>query len=180
MIRSIAAKTKASGNYIQSADGNTVSDEEFSKYNEAAAELSNNMIFYVDESGTVADMKQTIMNFALQRNLKERETGLVVTIDHIILTKGRESDTEKKIIDDLYKMLLEVKKTLSASGIRCLFICISQLNRDIESTERKKPSLQYPIASDLFAASSVYHASDYVLITHNPSTIPGLTTYGPA
>ena len=179
VIRSIAAKTKVSSAHIQSAEGNTVTDEEIDTYIKTAESLAEYPIYYVDESGTVADMRNTIVNFVLQRDLKEREVSLVITIDHITLTKGRDSDMEKKVIDELYKMLLDMKRLLMAQGIRCLFICLSQLNRDIQSVERKKPAYHYPTSNDLFGASSIYQGSDYVLITHNPSTISGIQSYGP-
>lgn len=179
IIRSIAGKTQTSTSYLQSADNNTLTEEELKKYESIASEIANYPIFYVEDSGTPTDMKNTILNFANQRDLKERDVGLVVTIDHVTLTKGKDSDAEKRVIDELYKIIVDLKKKFSSEGIKCLFILLSQLNREIMSVERKKATLHYPVSSDLFGASSIYQGSDYVLITHNPSVISGISAYGP-
>jgi replicative DNA helicase len=179
ILRSLSGNTGLSSEVIQSSNGKELSDEDLKLLKIESANIIEYPIYYVDSSGTVPEMQNTIFNFILQRDFKEEKKSLIVTIDHVILTKGNTNDAEKKIIDDLYKMLLDTKKRLTEQGIRCLFICVSQLNRDIESVDRKKPSLNYPTQSDLFGASSVYHASDYVLISHNPSTLSGLERYGP-
>lgn len=58
---------------------------------------------------------------------------------------------------------------------------LSQLNRDIESKDRvTNPLLHYPIKNDIFAASSVFYCSDYVLVSHKPSIVNGIDQfYGP-
>lgn len=178
VIRNLSSKLHKTGAYLQSADNNTITDNEMLTIKKIGTSIKKLPIWYVDVPGTVEEMKNTIISFAQNHKLKENDKGLVVTVDYITLTKGRQSDSEKKIVDDLYKMFMEVKKLFASEGIRILIIAISQLNRDIDSTERKDPKLHYPTQNDIFAASSVYHNSDYVLISHNPSTIEGINWYG--
>ncbi len=37
--------------------------------------------------------------------------------------------------------------------------------------------MHYPSRNDLFGASSVFHTSDYVLISHRPATVIGMGDY---
>jgi hypothetical protein len=138
-------------------------------------------LFFVDRVGSVREIIQTIMGFANNRGLKENGKGLVVTIDHILLTKGKTGEGEKAKIDDLSHSLVELKKYFSSVGIKVIFIMLSQLNRDISEKERvSNPKLHYPTMNDLFAASSVYQCSDYVLVTQIPAKISGIGLfYGP-
>ncbi len=154
------------------------------KYNEvlaAAEKLANEHSYYVDNTGTVEQVKQTIMEFVRDQNLTERGLGIIVTIDHVLLTKGKQGDSEKAIVDDLMTTLVELKKYYASIGQRCLFICLSQLNRDLEHIDRiSTPALHYPNRNDIFASSAVYTCSDYVLITHKPAALVGLGAfYGP-
>jgi replicative DNA helicase len=128
--------------------------------------------------GTVDEMQSTIYNFIESREVKERNVSVVITIDHIILTKGNQNEQEKSILDNLYRMLNRLKKQFASEGIKVLFVALSQLNRDIESAERRNPKYHYPTRNDIFGASSVYNGSDYVMISHNPSTIDGIESYG--
>ena len=63
--------------------------------------------------------------------------------------------------------------------IKCMIIVLSQLNRNLESSERlSNPLLHYPMKKDIFGSDAVFHGSDYVLITHKPFML-NLQTYGP-
>jgi replicative DNA helicase len=128
--------------------------------------------------GTVDEMESTILNFIESRDVSTRKVDVVVTIDHIILTKGYQNEQERSILDNLYRMLNKLKKQFAANNINVLFIALSQLNRDIESTERRNPKYHYPTRNDIFGASSVYNGSDYVMISHCPSSMDGMQSYG--
>lgn len=137
-------------------------------------------IYFVDNVGTVQDIKDTILEFSMTK-CKPENKNLIVTLDHLLLTKGKRGDDEKDIIDDLMRTFVELKKFISSLGIKCLFVTLSQLNRDIESSTRVLSNeLHYPNKTDLFAASSTYYCSDYVIIAHRPAAIPGIVRrYGP-
>ena len=113
-----------------------------------------------------------------EKELINSDKALIVTLDHLLLLKGED---EKSSIDTFMKGLIEVKLDLAEKGIKALFIVLDQLNRDIERPERMmNPALHYPTKNDIFAASSVYYSSDYVLIVHKPALLDGITTeYGP-
>ena len=57
-------------------------------------------------------------------------------------------------------------------GGNIFFIVISQMNRDIKSSDRIKiPNMQRPMTSDLFQSSTVEHCADYIIVAHNPSKL---------
>lgn len=139
-------------------------------------------ISIVDHPGTVSNVKDTIISYCNTNRLKQNKKGLVITLDHTLLIKADEREDEKSKIDNLYHTLVALKKYLSSIGVKVIFIMLHQLNRNIESIERvTNPKLHYPNKTDLFAASSVYYSSDYVLIIHRPCLIEGLGNwYGPS
>jgi replicative DNA helicase len=78
---------------------------------------------------------------------------IIVEIDHAVITRGRTGETQKDKIDNLMEELNRVKKRIAYEGGNVFFIILSQMNREIKSTERlSAPSLHYPITSDLFAS----------------------------
>jgi replicative DNA helicase len=143
--------------------------------------IKNRPVYVVETPGTSTEIHSTIMDFVITRQLADRKRGLIVTIDHTLLTKGQAGEGEKEIIDNLCKMFVHLKKECINMKVKIIIIMLSQLNRDIESKERVLNSkLHYPSKNDLFAASSVYYSSDYVLVTHKPSLISGIDHfYGP-
>lgn len=146
----------------------------------AVETIKQKPVYIVEVPGTPEEIYETIMDFMLTRKLIDNNRGLIVTLDHSLLVAGR-TDKEKVIVDELYKMLVQLKKEIIALGGKAIFIILSQLNRDIENKERIiNPKLHYPQKSDLFAASSAYYCSDYVLVIHKPSLITGMGShYGP-
>ena len=71
-------------------------------------------------------------------------------------------------------MLFRSKKRIPST-----FIILSQLNRSIESTERRENSdMHYPIKADIFGADALYQFSDVVMVTHRPEML-GIRSYGP-
>ena len=142
------------------------------------AELKSRKHFVVDTVINIDEMEQVIMEFCKSDDIDRFN---IVTIDHTLLTKSTTTEVEKQIIDQLFHMLVRVKKKLSAEGNKVSFIVLSQLNRDIESKDRVTNNmLHYPTKNDIFAASSVYYCSDYVWVVHCPANVSGIkTNYGP-
>lgn len=180
LVKSTTARTGISLKEVYSAFV-PVDKGKMKQVEEQMSTFNDFPIYYVDHVGTVEQITNTILNFAHTKTAQEPDRGLIVTIDHVLLTRGKQGDTEKKIIDDLMQSLVMTKKYLASVGIKSIFIVLSQLNRDIESPERiNNVNLHYPNKNDIFAASSVYYCADYVLITHKPSGINGITEfYGP-
>ena len=157
-----------------------ISEENIVHVQEALSEISSTRVYVVEVPGSAHEIYDTIMDFFLTRNLVENDTGLIVTLDHTLLVSGK-TDKEKSIIDELYKMFVQLKKEIISMGGKIIIIPLSQLNREIENEKRvMNPKLHYPQKSDLFAASSAYYCSDYVLVIHKPSLINGISyNYGP-
>lgn len=138
-------------------------------------EISNYDIFYVDVPGTVQEIFNTIMNFhEEQKKIKGKHYGTVIFLDHTLLTRGAQGAAEREILSRLYGMFMFVKKR-----IKCIFIALSQLNREIEKSERlANPMQHYPMKKDIFGSDAVFHGSDYVMVSHKPFMLH-LQTYGP-
>lgn len=183
VARSVSGKTGKSTKHIYSGDGNVLTEEEYSEIELEAKEISKRPIFYIDDVGSAEEIYNTTKYFAEYHKMKEKGLSLVVTIDHVLLTKGKEGQTEQKIISDLYKYAIRLKKEFAAEGMQILIIMASQLNREIEKPERVlNNKLHYPNRTDIFGSSSIFFASDYVIVIHKPLTLDGMTSesgYGP-
>lgn len=155
-------------------------DEDFMTMKKEADKLKAKPIYYVDEVASAKDIRDTVIDFAKAHKLKERDRGLIVTIDHMLLTKGSMGNEDRNKIVALYDQLIYLKKTFDAYDMKIIIIPIGQLNRKITDPERiMNHKLHYPMEGDIFGSSSVYNGSDIVLVTHNPSKIKGLDRYGP-
>lgn len=172
--RKISSKLKMTVGDLYSSK-ESLSDSDFELVETAAKEISSDYdINYVDSPGTVEQIYKTILGFHKERIYNNPELGIVIILDHTLLTKGRQRDSEREILAHLYKMFMAVKKEM-----KCMIIVLSQLNRNLESSERlSNPLLHYPMKKDIFGSDAVFHGSDYVLITHKPFML-NLQTYGP-
>lgn len=181
VARNLSGKLDTSTKQLYSADV-PLSDSQFDRVKELSKEIAEYPIYYVDDIGSVEDIRDTIIGFIEEQQLMQRQRGLVVTVDHVLLTKGRMGEDEKITIDRLTHLCVQLRKYYSSRGMKIIFILLSQLNRNIETPERVlNPELHYPTKNDIFGASSLFYSSDYVLITHKPSVINGMGKYyGPA
>jgi replicative DNA helicase len=171
LARSISPKVNKSVKELYTLDSN------IDGVMDALDQYNDMPIYFVDNIGTVQDVRETIVDF-VTKLCKPEKKNVIITLDHLLLTKGKRGDEEKEVIDDLMRAFVELKKYISSLGIKCLFVTLSQMNRNIEAAERiLNPLLHYPNKNDLFAASSTYYCSDYVIITHRPATISGITRY---
>lgn len=178
ILRQLSGKVNHSTKYLQTAQ---IDDDEFNGYRKAMKDMGDYPIYYVDDSGTVPDIIFTIDSFIKEFDMINKKEGLVITLDHIILTLGRQGEDDKQVVDLLYKTCVRLKKKYTAMGFNIMFILLSQLNRDHKKSERiLNPELHYPTEADLFGSSIPYMSSDYVLVSHKPSRIPGMMEwYGP-
>ena len=181
IARNISGKINASVEELYSHNKNFLSAEVFEEVKKASETIKEYPIYYVDDIGTVQDIASTILTFLQDKN-PDKKKGLVVTIDHVLLTKGGTGQSEKDTVDLLMHTLVSLKKSLTSEGYKIMFLVLSQLNREIEKAERiLNPMLHFPTKNDIFAASSVYYCSDVVMILHMPAIIEGLMGYyGPS
>jgi len=158
------------------SDDYEVTDDDFHKILAAQEKVRKLPIFYVDEAGTVEDIKRTIVNFAK----KNPDKGLVVTLDHAVLVNGKQGEMERRILVDLTKMFKQAMKYFAKINKRFSVILLSQMNRNIEEMERiGEPGQQnYPQKRDIFGGDALYQMSDVVMVTMNPFQL-GLEMYGP-
>lgn len=150
-----------------------LAEEDLQAARKAATKIRKLPIYYVDLPGNVDDIRDTILEFSKLDFVKNK--WLIITLDHTLLTKGRSGEKEREILANLQYMFMEMKKF----G-RNTIIQLSQMNREIESTDRLgNPSMHFPTRRDIFGGESVFQASDYVIVLHRPELLL-LKTYGPA
>lgn len=181
VARDLSSKMNTSIKQIYSAEG-TLTEQQLKLANTYLDEIKQYPIHIVDNIGSCSEIKDTILYFVSENQLIEQNRGLVVTLDHSLLVRAEDGEREKEVLDHLMHSLIILKKYLSSIGCKVMFFILSQLNRDIESSERvTNPKLHYPTKNDIFGASSVYYSSDYVIIIHRPAIIEGIGNwYGPA
>lgn len=155
---------KSTTDLYNSAKDTEVTDDYFKKIQQASEEIQKYNIYYVDTSGTVEEIKNTIIHF---NNTIAKDKWLIITLDHTLLTRGKTGEAERNIIADLQYMFIEMKKHSKNTIIQ-----LSQLNRDIESSERiTNRYLHFPTRKDLFGSDSIFQASDVVMVIHRPELL---------
>lgn len=181
ITKDVSSKLDKNVKDIYSAE-KPITTAEYNKITKELDALQEYPIFVIDRTGTVKEIIDTVLNHVTTHDLAKKKRGIVVTLDHTLLCRAEKGEDEKSMIDHLMHSLIALKKYLCDIGVKCIFIVLSQLNRNIESIDRiTNPKLHYPNKTDLFAASSIYYSSDYVIIIHRPALIEGLGNwYGPA
>lgn len=127
--------------------------------------LQNKDIVYVEETDDVDTIINTTYDYWL-KECAESDTTLVVEIDHILLTKGKDGQSEKSKIDELMEKVNKLKQYIATQGGRVLFICLSQMNRNIRSSGDIE--LREPDTEDLFGSSYIEQFSHYILFQYIP------------
>ena len=179
VLRRISAQTRKSISQLMSV-GEAISDEELEAIKTLNKKARKYPVYSVDAIGDIDQIINTIIKFANDRKMKSTGKALVVTLDHVLLTKGKQGETEKKVVDNLYLAMMGLRKLFESNGMKILIILISQFNRNILAPDRiLKSNLHFPNESDLFGASSIFMGSDIVIASHKPSLIPGINKYGP-
>jgi RecA/RadA recombinase len=191
ILRHLSKKTGIGLKSLQSARGYVMTEEEAALVEEAIKTLGDKPVFNIDKAQSVAQIKTEICQFVIDRELDElwdnegnltdegRKKKLIVTIDYITLTKGKNDEDAKRIVDNLYQQLVDMKKDFEDMGLSIIFLCLSQTNRDIFSSARvSNKALHYPTEADIFGSSAIFSNSDIVLFSMNPSRVRGIKEYG--
>ena len=154
--------------------GYSVDDATYEEVLKKGMRIAALNVTYVEHSGTVEQIEQTIHEFYAAIKLKNEKNGLVVLLDHTILVKGKRGDMERIILGDLMVMFNRLKKLY-----KICFVVLTQLNREIESSDRMtNPHSHFPLRKDIFGGDMVYQFSDVVMVSMNPEQM-GLQAYGP-
>lgn len=177
VLRNISGKTKQSVSDLLSSK-EVISDKQLLTAQVAANSMRKYPIYNVENTGTIDQIVGTIHEFTKAHNLASKKRGLIVTIDHVLLTKGKTGQDERQLVAQLYRTMVDLKKVFKKHGIPIIIILLSQLNRNIETPERVLNSdLHYPTRNDLFGSSDIFMCSDYVLVIHKPALL-GMNMYG--
>ena len=154
--------------------GQKLDDETYAKVLEEGAKIAKLNVHYVEHSGTVEQIENTIHNFIGKALEKDQNRGLVVLLDHTILVQGKQGELERIVLGELMTMFNRLKKLYKIA-----FVVLTQLNRDIESSDRMTdPHRHFPLRKDVFGGDMVYQFSDVVMVSMNPEQM-GLQSYGP-
>lgn len=148
--RILAERTGISSSSIRRGG---ISESDFDKIRDHSIEMQN-LPFYVDDSGGLSISQLT----ARARRLK-RQKGLdLLIIDYIQLLSGsgRRSDNRVQEITEITTGLKALAKELSVP-----IIALSQLSRQVESRDDKRPQL-----SDLRESGSIEQDADVVLFVY--------------
>lgn len=170
--RKLSYKLSKTTSELYAGTSNKLTDSELQQVRHMGEELKKYPIYFVDKPGNVNQIKNTVEAFRNEPFAKNK--WLIIMLDHTLLTRGKEGDREREVLSDLQRTWMELKKHDKTTIIQ-----LSQLNRNIESSERiNNPSLHFPMRNDLFGSESIYQASDYVLVLHRPEILQ-IKAYGP-
>lgn len=148
-----------------------LNDADYLTITNSLTDVQDYDVSYIEVSDNSDVIANTIYHY-WKEDCKEQKAIMIVEWDHLLLTKGKQGDTEKSKIDGACEAMIYLKKLISSQGGSIIFIALSQLNRDIASTDRiSNPSLHYPQTSDMFGASSIEFCSDYVLMGNIPAKL---------
>lgn len=168
--RKLSNKLKMTTSEMYSAE-KELEDSKLQKVNTEIENLKKYPIYYVDEAISVNKIGKIITNF---QETIAKDKWLIVILDHTLLVEGNDTSDERKIIIALEKIFIKLKKVGKTSIIQ-----LTQLNRNIESTERiLNSSAHYPMRSDLSSSDSIFQGSDVVAVLSRPELL-GITQYGP-
>lgn len=169
--RKLSAKLKLTTSELYSGDSNSkLTPDKIDAVKREAQGIKKYDIYYVDYAGTVESIKSTIEHF---QQVVAKGRWLLVIIDHTLLIRGQAGQNERATVSELQGVLIAARKT----G-RTTIIQLSQMNRDIESSERiTTHTMHFPMRKDISTSDTVYQASDYVLVIHRPELL-GITAYG--
>jgi len=170
IARKLSNKMKITTQQLYSASETfSLNDNYYMNAVKEARKLNEYDIYYVDVPGSVKSLEATVLKFS-----KEMAKPVVVMLDHTLLVKKAGGAQDRDLLYDLMAMFNGLKKQIKVS-----FILISQMNRNIEASERiQNPDLHYPKKQDIFGADACYMYSDIVVVTHRPEML-GIRAYGP-
>ena len=169
-LREISGNTGINVRKLSSVGGKLNDEDLDSAFKYCEANKTRDVYSY-ERPLTVDQMRDKIYEF-----YRQKKKPIVITIDHSVLIK--KSASEKDRIETLYNlgnMLAETRRQLPVC-----FIALSQLNREIETTERLKPGSigNFVKDSDIFGADALLQFTDILIGINRPAKY-GLTVYGP-
>ena len=131
-----------------------VTDDDFHRVTEAARQMQH-VPFYIDQTGGISIAQLT----ARARRLK-RQRGLdLLVIDYLQLLSGSKSGGQTNRVQELTEITTGLKAL--AKELAVPVIALSQLSRQVENREDKRPQL-----SDLRESGSIEQDADVVMFVY--------------
>ena len=152
--RKISGKIHKSVKELYSASENALTVDDMNFINEYVESFKNKNIFYMEMTDTIDKIREVIINFAKERKIISSDRKLIVTLDHSLLIRRKTGQSVLDALGELMETINILKKVLQD---KILFILVSQLNRNIEASDRIAPAqnklhLMYPQKSDLYGS----------------------------
>ena len=131
-----------------------IADDEFHRISEAAREMQA-VPLYIDQTGGIS-VAQLV---ARARRLK-RQRGLdVLVVDYLQLLTGSKASSQQNRVQELTEITTGLKAL--AKELNVPVVALSQLSRQVESREDKRPQL-----SDLRESGSIEQDADVVMFVY--------------
>jgi replicative DNA helicase len=131
-----------------------ISETDFEKIKDYAIELQN-LPFYVDETGGL-----TIAQLAARARRLKRQRGLdLLVIDYLQLLQGTSRRASENRVQEITEITTRLKAL--AKELNVPVLALSQLSRQVESREDKRPQL-----ADLRESGSIEQDADVVLFVY--------------
>ena len=177
-VRKLSLNTGSDYNTLMSKGGNLVDKAIYEKCVEYYNNLCNyDFINVVYDACSVDEMCATI-HYEMEKYKKEdgTYTNMLVTIDHSALFKVGKGQKDKfEMLNYLGEALTMMKKRYPIA-----FVVLSQLNRNIDSTDRQRDGEygNYVLDSDIYGSDGLLQHTD-VLIGINKPSLKKIRQYGP-
>src|SRR6188472_256820 len=147
----IAEQTEIPSNKIRRGG---ITEADFEKIKDISIELQN-LPFYVDETGGLS-----IAQLAARARRLKRQRGLdLLVIDYIQLLQGSNKRSSENRVQEVTEITTKLKAL--AKELNVPILALSQLSRQVESRDDKRPQL-----SDLRESGSIEQDADVVLFVY--------------
>jgi replicative DNA helicase len=149
--RIIAEQTSIPSNQIRRGG---ISESDFEKIKDSSIELQN-IPLYVDETGGLS-----VAQLAARARRLKRQRGLdLVVIDYLQLLQGSTRRSQENRVQEITEITTKLKAL--AKELNVPILALSQLSRQVESRDDKRPQL-----SDLRESGSIEQDADVVLFVY--------------
>lgn len=156
-LRLLCSEAKLDSKRLRTAN---LKEHEYRDLNQAFGRLADTPIFIDDSSGvTPLELRAKTRRLQLEHDIK------LIIIDYLQLMRGSKSRTESRF-QEISEIVRDVKGFAKESGIP--IIALSQLSRDIEKRQDKRPQL-----SDLRESGEIEQTADLVMFIHRDGYYEG-------